>query len=128
MPVAKAFYFIFFAALACAAALAVLEVLRDERLPQRAARLGRRIQKRLARWPERFPEIVDIRGRGLLWAIELVGSGSARQLAARLLGEGILGLAGGPDGRILQVVPPLVITERQLDFSLDAIESTLADI
>lgn len=114
--------------LACAAALAVLEVLRDERLPQRAARLGRRIQKRLARWPERFPEIVDIRGRGLLWAIELVGSGSARQLAARLLGEGILGLAGGPDGRILQIVPPLVITERQLDFSLDAIESTLADI
>jgi len=112
--------------LACAAALAVLDVLADERLPQRAARLGRRVERRLAGWAKRFVEVIDFRGRGLLWALELASPDLAHQITARILRRGILLLVGGPAGCVLEIVPPLVITERQLDFSLDAIESVLA--
>lgn len=111
--------------LACAAALAVLEVLASERLPQRAARLGRRIEGRIAGWSERFGAVTETRGRGLLWGIELASPDLAKRIIARLLRRGVLLLAGGPTGRVLEVVPPLIISERQLDFALDAIESEL---
>ena len=56
---------------ACAAALAVLEVLEQDRLPARATRLGAQVAARLAGWSDRLPAVAAVRGRGLLWGVEL---------------------------------------------------------
>ncbi len=114
--------------LACAAALAVLDVLRDEDLPARAARLGDALGRRLASWPDRFPAVQTVRGRGLLWGLVLPDPATAARLIHRARRRGLLLLAGGPEGRVAQLIPPLTITRRQLDHALDLLEDTLATL
>ncbi|HYL04502.1 MAG TPA: aspartate aminotransferase family protein, partial [Thermoanaerobaculia bacterium] len=111
---------------ACAAALAVLDVLEQERLPARAARLGPGLAARLAGWPDRFPAVAAVRGRGLLWGIELRSRQAAAAWVAAALRRGVLILAGGPEGRVAQLVPPLSIAEPQLAGALDVLEEALA--
>ncbi len=114
--------------LACAAALATLDVLAEERLAERSADLGRAIAPRLLSWPERFPAVAAVRGRGLLWGIEM----RTREEASRWVGEalcrGVLMLAGGPEGKVAQLVPPLTIAEAQLAAALALVEDALGAV
>lgn len=112
--------------LACAAALATLDILEREALPARAARLGPAIGERLAGWRQRFPQtIAAVRGRGLLWGVELTSLERAKRWTAEALARGVLMLAGGPEGRVAQIVPPLTIAEEQLRVVLDLLEEAL---
>lgn len=101
---------------ACAAALAVLNVLLEEDLPARAARMGEWFGKRLASWPV-------VRGRGLLWGIEIDSAEAAKRWTASALSQGVIVLAGGPEGRVAQVVPPLTISEELLGMAVDILEN-----
>jgi 4-aminobutyrate aminotransferase-like enzyme len=114
--------------LSCASALAVLEILDRQHLPERAANLGRVIAARAEDWSELFGSIVEVRGLGLAWGIELASSGAAHTLLDLMLRDGIVALGGGPEGRVVQICPPLVITDRQLAFALDSIETRLRAI
>lgn len=111
--------------LACAAALAVLDVLAEEDLPARAARLGEDLGARLAAWPARFPAVAAVRGRGLLWGIELRSAERAKAWARQAGARGILLLAGGPQGRVAQIVPTLTITEEQLAAAVEILSLTI---
>jgi 4-aminobutyrate aminotransferase-like enzyme len=111
--------------LSCAAALAVLEVLERQRLPDRAAGLGRVIAERTQDWSDLYGAVVEVRGLGLAWGIELSSAAHADELREGMLGDGLLALVGGPEARVLQICPPLVITDRQLAFALDSIETHL---
>jgi 4-aminobutyrate aminotransferase-like enzyme len=110
--------------LACAAASATLETLAAEDLPERAARLGEEVAARLAGW-RRFPAVVDVRGRGLLWGVELASAELAAGLVEGARRRGYLLLAGGPRGRVAQIVPPLTVHRRQLDAALGVLEDLL---
>jgi len=111
--------------LACASALAVLEILESQNLPERAANLGRVIAARTDGWSERFGSVVEVRGLGLAWGIDLASPDAANALLDQMLRDGIVALVGGPEGRVVQICPPLVITDRQIAFALDAIEAHL---
>jgi 4-aminobutyrate aminotransferase-like enzyme len=114
--------------LACAAALAALDVLAAEDLPARADRLAAPLGARLTAWARRFPEAIDeVRGRGLLWGIAFRTAAAARRFTALAMQRGVLLLAGGPEGRVAQLVPPLTIDEPLLDAALAILESCLAD-
>ncbi|HET9229594.1 MAG TPA: aspartate aminotransferase family protein [Thermoanaerobaculia bacterium] len=104
--------------LACAAALAALDVIQEEDLPARAARMGEGVRARLSKWP-------GVRGRGLLWGVELPSAEAAKKWTAAALQRGVLMLAGGPEGRVAQIVPPLTIPEELLGRALDILEDTL---
>ena len=112
--------------LACAAALAVLDILGEEDLPARAARLGGDLAKRLAPWPDRFPAVEAVRGRGLLWGIQLRTAEIAKRWMLGAWSQGILLLAGGPEGRVAQLVPPLTIREEQLAAAAGILGEVLA--
>jgi 4-aminobutyrate aminotransferase-like enzyme len=114
--------------LACAAALAVLDILDEEDLAGRAAVLGRRLAARLAAWPERHPALAAVRGRGLLWGLELTSAELAHRLAAAALRRGVLLLAGGATGDVAQIAPPLSVEQGQLDRALDLLEECLDEI
>ncbi|MBC7873325.1 MAG: aminotransferase class III-fold pyridoxal phosphate-dependent enzyme [Ferruginibacter sp.] len=112
--------------LACAAALAVLDVLHEEDLAARAGRLGEILGRRLATWPERFPAVEEVRGRGLLWGIQLRAAETAKKWMLAAWARGILILAGGPEGRVAQLVPPLKINEEQLEEAIRILEGSPA--
>lgn len=112
--------------LACAAALTVLDLIREDDLPTRARRLGETVRERLADWPERHPAVAETRGRGLLWGVETRTAEQAKRTVERLLEAGVLALAGGPRGDVIQIVPPLTIAEDDLHTALDRLEIALS--
>jgi acetylornithine/succinyldiaminopimelate/putrescine aminotransferase len=113
--------------LACAAALAAVDVLAEEDLPARAARLGEDLDRRLSAWPQRFPAVRAVRGRGLLWGIELRSRERAKAFMQGAWSRGVLLLAGGPEGRVAQIVPPLTITVAQIAAAVEILEAALTD-
>jgi acetylornithine/succinyldiaminopimelate/putrescine aminotransferase len=109
---------------ACAAALAALDVLESEALPERAARLGTEIAARREGWLEN-EAVVDLRGRGLFWVLELASPELASRLARRSLERGLYALASGTR---MQLVPPLTIHRRQWGYVLETLGELLATL
>ncbi|HEU0003216.1 MAG TPA: [LysW]-lysine hydrolase [Ktedonobacteraceae bacterium] len=105
--------------LACAAALTTLDIIEQEALPERAATLGAIALERLRAMHS--PLIREVRGKGLLLGIEL--NRRAQPYLEALLERGILALPAGPN--VIRLLPPLVITEEQLERVLDCLEEVL---
>jgi 4-aminobutyrate aminotransferase/(S)-3-amino-2-methylpropionate transaminase len=99
----------------CAAGVVVLNALERDALVQRSAELGARflagLQKRLAS----CARVRDVRGGGLLVAVELDTTAVARSVVGELLRSGWITLGEGPEGRTLALTPPLDISEALLD-------------
>jgi 4-aminobutyrate aminotransferase/(S)-3-amino-2-methylpropionate transaminase len=122
--------------LACAAALAAIETLERENLPERAEKLGQRFEARARNWKKRWPLIGDLRGLGAMRALELVRSRDTREPAKEEAEEvlrhcrehGLILLSAGSYGNVLRLLVPLVITEDQFDEGLDVLESSLATV
>jgi 4-aminobutyrate aminotransferase/(S)-3-amino-2-methylpropionate transaminase len=118
---------------ACAAALAVIDVLVEERLPERATQLGNRALERMRGWRERFSKIGDVRGIGAMIAMELVIDRATREPAGALTNQilsychshGLVVLKAGLYDNVIRLLFPLVITEQELDRGLDILEEAL---
>ena len=115
----------------CAAALAPLDVIEDEQLLERSRRLGAHALDRLRELQQQSPLVADVRGIGLLLAIELVdpASGAAAPDAAErvlyeCLARGLSFKVG--QGNVIVLAPPLVIADDDLDRALDIIETAIA--
>jgi 4-aminobutyrate aminotransferase/(S)-3-amino-2-methylpropionate transaminase len=112
--------------LACAAGLAALSVLEEERLPERAAEIGEVFAHGLCVLQAEFPgQIADVRGRGLMLGIEMAAPQLALALVPAALRQGLILLPAG-DGRVLEFVPPLTITEDQITWCLETMRRLLA--
>ena len=119
----------------CAAAVATLEVIIDERLAQRAARLGDALLERLRGFARGCELVGDVRGRGLMSGIELVSDRGAKTPAAqpaaavkrRCRERGVLIGVGGFFGNVVRIQPPLVIGEDELDRAVTIIEESIAE-
>ncbi len=110
--------------LACAAARAALEVLEEEKLPQRAAELGRWALKEMEMLQRRHPGFVhDTRGVGLMLAIEMSSEDVAKKVLERCLQMGVI--VNRTAGKVIRLVPPLCITKEQLSRALSTIERSL---
>ncbi len=115
--------------IACAAILAVLDVMEEEKLPQRAAEMGEHMIKRLNEMAQSNPAIKNVRGLGSLVAIEL-NEGENYQtpsptktaaLVATAREKGLLLLSCGVNGNVIRFLPPLTIEQDILDEGLDII-------
>jgi acetylornithine aminotransferase len=103
--------------LACAAALAVCRVLLEGRVLDHAKRMGEYLAKSLAECKDRHRVIREVRGLGLLQGIEL--DIDARAIVADCLVRGVL--VNATHERVLRFVPPLVITQREIDKLIDVL-------
>ncbi len=119
--------------LACAAALAVLEVMQQEQIAEKGARIGERIRSRFAQWQSRFPQIGDVRGLGAMVAMELVkdrtSKAPAKELTGKLQAEalkrGVILLSAGTLGNVIRVLVPLTVEDEVLEEGLDVMEQAL---
>jgi 4-aminobutyrate aminotransferase len=116
----------------CAAALATLDVIEDERLLERANVLGDRAIGRLRTIAGRHPLVGDVRGVGLLLGLELVkpDGSPARTEAERVmygcLARGLSFKVG--QGNVITLSPPLVIAERDLDRAFDILDEAIGEV
>jgi len=112
--------------LACAAAIATIDVLLDERLPQRAAALGDYMLEGLCRAVRGHEDIVvDVRGKGLLMAIEFVDDAAGFAISKVLFERGILVAGTLINARTVRVEPPLTIERAQADTVFNVLASAL---
>jgi len=119
---------------ACAAALAVIDAMLEEKLPERGAKLGARAMARMRGWIDRFPHVGDVRGIGAMVAIELVVDRSTRgpggditnQVLRYCHGHGLAILKAGLYDNVVRLLFPLTISDGDLDRGLDILEEGLA--
>ena len=121
---------------ACAAALAVLDVMRDERLPERAARIGEVLEERMRGWAADYPLIGDVRVLGAMAGLELVTDRLTQKPAVAEVGRvlasarerGLIALRAGVHHNVIRTLMPLTIPDEQLDAGLDILEAALAEV
>lgn len=111
--------------LSCVAASASLEVLEEEGLVSRSREVGDAWRRSLVERLGEHPSVREIRGRGLMLAVELVDGALAARAVQQLSSRGWLVLGAGPAGASLQLTPPLMIDERLLAGFTDALVQVL---
>jgi 4-aminobutyrate aminotransferase len=112
----------------CAAALAGIDAMEAEGLPEHARQLGDRAMERLIALQTRHPRL-RVRGLGLMIGIEVIDEDLraprpelAEAMRRRALDEGVLVICSGPEGNVIRILPPLVITDAELDRGLEVLE------
>lgn len=120
----------------CAAALAVLEVIRSERLADNALRSGEYLQRGLRALASRHAAIRDVRGAGLFIGVELDagpaggpgGSAAVKPVVNGLRRRGVLVGSSGRQGEVLKIRPPLTFTREHAELLLEALDQTLQEL
>lgn len=120
----------------CAVGIAVLDVVRDDRLQEHAKRVGDRLLAGLRRLEDRFPIVGDVRGSGLFLGVELVrdhttlepAGAEASFVANRMRERGVLLGTDGPHHNVVKIRPPMPFAESDADILLDALAASLGDL
>ena len=119
-------------AVACAAATATVQVIREEGLAENAARQGLRLMDGLRDLQVQYPAIGDVRGLGLMVATEFTTSegepdkATAKAVQKRCLEAGLFLLTCGPYDNVIRWIPPLVVNAEQIDQALEVFGRALA--
>jgi 4-aminobutyrate aminotransferase len=115
---------------------AVIDIMLRENLAENSRRMGVLLGKRLREIQERSPYVGDVRGKGLVYGVELVKDKATKEPAPDLMRKlidvaaqnGLLIGSVGIFGNVVRVAPPLVITEAELNESLDLFERSLGQL
>jgi len=123
--------------IACAAALAVLDIIEEERLLERSSAIGDQIRARVAAWSQRndLAPVAPARGLGGMVAFDILTErGSqrtdgprAKQIAGRAFDQGLVVLTCGSESQTLRILVPLTVSDATLQEGLDLLELALAD-
>ena len=120
---------------ACAAGLAVLDILHEENLQQNALNIGDHLKSALISLQKKYPLIGDVRGSGLFLGVDLVlnreirtpAPDQAAYIVNRLRDRGILTGTDGPHHNVLKLRPPLIFTKQDADLFASTLDATLAE-
>jgi 4-aminobutyrate aminotransferase-like enzyme len=120
--------------LGCAVALAVIKEIEEKKLVDRSRQMGEYFRKKLYELKQKHAVIGDVRGSGLMIGIELVdplskkpvpAPAKAKQFVEESLKAGIILLPCGPDHNVISLTPPLIISEKEIDFAVGAFDKIL---
>lgn len=113
----------------CAAAIANINVLLSENLPQRAAESGAYMIGRLRELAEKYPKVVlEVRGKGLMIGIEFVNNELGYAVAKGLFDNGVLVAGTYINSKSIRIEPPLTISREQQDQVLERLDKVLAEV
>lgn len=120
--------------LSCAAALAVIDVIREENILERSTQMGEQLAARFAQWEERFAHVAHSRNQGSMAAFELVDADGKPDLAAtaavcaKAKELGLILLSCGFYSNSIRVLVPLTVEQEVLEEGLDIVEKALESI
>ncbi len=109
---------------ACRLGCEFLDVMVEEKVLQNARAAGARLEKRLLALAECFDEVLEVRGAGLMWGVEL--STAARPIAEEGLRRGVM--YNVVQGNVLRFLPPLILSVAQVDEAMDVLEGVMGDL
>jgi acetylornithine aminotransferase/acetylornithine/N-succinyldiaminopimelate aminotransferase len=112
-------------ALACEVGYSVLKYMIDNDLPAQVTKRGAHLERRLTSLADRQPMITEVRGKGLIWAIEL-DRPISEAAVGRCLEEGLL--VNGVKPTALRFLPPFTVSEEELDRAVDIVERVLGEL
>jgi 4-aminobutyrate aminotransferase-like enzyme len=119
----------------CAAALANIEVMREEKLPENAAARGEQLMRALEPLARELTLVGEVRGRGLMIGLELVKDAdktpaveAAKEVKKRCREAGILIGVGGSLANVVRLQPPLVISEEEAARVVEILTKVLRDV
>jgi 4-aminobutyrate aminotransferase len=120
--------------IACAASLATLGVIREERLLENCRVMGSLLLEGMQQMKQRYDCIGDVRGLGLMLAMEMIVPGQDKtpdgKLAFAVLNQclqrGLIGYMAGLQGQVIRLIPPLNVTREQADQALAILDDSLA--
>jgi 4-aminobutyrate aminotransferase len=121
-------------AVSCAAAAATIRIIREEKLVENSARMGQHLVAGLRAMKEKYPGIGDVRGLGLMVAVEFTtaqgepDTQTAKAVRVECLKRDLMLLTCGPYGNIIRWIPPLIVTQGQIDEALEIFDSALAEV
>ena len=111
-----------------AAAIAVLDVIEDERVLERVTLVGAALVEAIRSVALPYPAVRDVRGVGLAIGVEITDVDTARAIKEDLRQRGVLIGTAGRDGNVLKVRPPLAFSEADVRVFADALAATLASL
>ncbi|EQD80213.1 4-aminobutyrate aminotransferase, partial [mine drainage metagenome] len=117
--------------LASVACVATIEAMKNENAVDNAAKRGVHLQKRLLELKDKYDAIGDVRGKGLMMAIDFVKDRRTKEPATKLRDKiefesyknGVILLSTGESA--IRIIPPLIITDEQVDMGINAIENAI---
>jgi acetylornithine/N-succinyldiaminopimelate aminotransferase len=112
-------------ALACEVGYAVLKYMLDHDMPGQAAKRGEYVERKLHTLADKHPMVTEIRGRGLIWAIEL--DRAVAEEARDMCGEAGL-LINNVKPTALRIIPPLTVTEDEIDSAVAIVDGVLGQL
>ncbi len=107
---------------ACAAGIAVFQVICEEKLVERAGVLGNYLFEKLCRLRDKYEQVVDVRGKGLMVGIEL--SSPCKKIVKECAGRGVL--LNCTAETFIRFLPPLIVTEEEIDTGVGVLEQVLS--
>ena len=120
---------------ACAAALGTLETIESENLVERANKLGKILTESLLALQKKYPIIGEVRGRGLMQAIELVtpatnepNTAAMQAVVKYCQSKGVLVLTAGTYVNVIRFLPPIVITEELLLDAMSVLDDAFGSL
>lgn len=112
--------------LACAAAIAAIEVIQEEGLAERAEQSGRYFLDKLFELARMYPEVIrQVRGKGLMIGIELTKEGIGGLILSEMIDKGVLIAYTLNNPKVIRIEPPLIIELQQIDYVVSALKSAL---
>lgn len=119
-------------AIVASAALATIETMLNEKIPQQAAETGKYLMTKLRGVQDKYPVIGDVRGQGLMVGTEFTENGKAsKSIASKVqslcLNENLLLLNCGTNENVIRWIPPLIVTMDQIDEAVDIFEHAVGE-
>lgn len=119
----------------CAAGLAVLKILKEKKLVERANVIGEKVTKKFRSFMKKYPFVGDVRGLGAMNAMEIVvdkknprpNGDLAKAIVKRCYEKGLIMLTAGSFGNVIRHLVPLVVTDEQLEKGLKILDEAMAE-
>jgi len=114
--------------LACAAALATLDVIESENLCERAITSGAEFMQFLQRIQIKFPDLIcDVRGKGLMIGVEFAMDEVGELVIAQMTKRGVIAAYTLNNPRVIRIEPPLIISSKEIRFAAEVFEAAVGE-
>lgn len=112
----------------CSAALATINVIEGEKLLDNCVKMGNYLKGKLETLKKKWQNILDVRGLGLMLAVEFKDADTVKKMLSLCLDGGLILISCGTRDQVIRIIPPLIVTKEQIDSALNIFEGALGQL